>query len=84
MAEVFRHPGHVTTDRTLLRDLQRSLKARGFDAGTTFGDFVEAVKRAGIRDNDPLGSIEYGVSQTPTGRIVVDHTDDGIEIREVR
>lgn len=53
-------------------------------ANRIFGEFKRACEQLGIRDDDPLGSIEYGVSQYSTGYIRKDVDDDGaVEIREV-
>jgi len=63
--------------------LDASLYARqGIPAGTSIGDFVEALLQCG-RDQ-PLASIEYGISSWGTGRLIVDVTEQGIEIRESR
>ncbi len=49
----------------------------------TFGEFVKAARDLGIRDSDPLASIEYGISGTGTGYIRSERDDDGaLEIRE--
>lgn len=73
----------LTTNRTIAQALRESLRLRGAAAGQTFGDFIEACRALGIRDGDPLGSIEYGVAQMGTGRIVFEVNEDGVEIREV-
>lgn len=73
----------ITTDRTLRDDLWRSLVARGHDAGRTFGSFITACRAAGVRDETPLDSIEYGIKQAGSGRILVDFEDDAASIGEV-
>lgn len=52
----------------------------------TVGDFINALHELGIRDSDPLASIEYGVAALPsTGWIEAERDEHGgIEIREVR
>jgi hypothetical protein len=77
----------MTTNETVARDLARSLEARlnGTEAGSTFGDFILACRQLGIRDSDPLGSIEYGIAQIGTGRVITDRDEFGaVEIREAR
>lgn len=75
----------VTTNGTILRDLQASLRQRGYQAlPGTVGDFIGALQALGVTLNDEIGSIEVGVSATGTGRIVVERDEHGfIEIREV-
>lgn len=76
----------ITTNRTIGADLHRSMELRGWPAGTTWGDFVDAVERSGVRRNDPLGAIEYGNAVTGSGRLVIDRDTDvvGVVIREAR
>jgi len=73
----------VTTDGTIADDLRASIQQRGFYAGVTFGDFVAACKAAGMTKHTELASIEYGIAQYGSGRIRVEQTDDGVEVREV-
>lgn len=79
------HPGHVTTNRSTSADLKASLIARGgaVGMGLTFGDFIDACRRLGIKDSDALSSIEIGISQFGGGYITRDPDADGVEIREV-
>ncbi len=73
----------VTTNDTILADLEKSLRARtGVPAGLTWGDFQHAMRLLGVKDSDTLSSIEFGISQYGTDHIVrEDH--DGVEIREI-
>jgi len=81
--EVF--PPKGTTNRTIVRDLQASLVARrGVPAGTTVGDFKDALRQLGVTDDMPLSSIEYGVSQWGNGSLTLDTDESGVEIREGR
>ena len=51
--------------------------------GQTWASFKAAVERGLlVRDDDALASIEYGVRQGGSGRLVRDDAPDGIEIRE--
>lgn len=78
------HPGHVTTNRSTRADLKASLIARGgaVPMGLTFGDFIHACRRLGIKDTDPLSGIEVGMG-TNGGYITRDPDAPGVEIREV-
>lgn len=62
-----------------------SLRAqRGVPAGTTWGDFVAAMAALGVAQGDTISSLEYGISQVGSGRLVLDRDDSGaVEIREV-
>jgi hypothetical protein len=88
VGEVITHPSSApggTTNQTIASDLRASLAMRcGFVAGSTWGDFKAAMARAGITDDMPLASIEYGIRRQSTGRITVDVDEGGIEIREAR
>lgn len=87
---IVNHPSsadrHVTTNRTIGRDLRASLAARtGVRAGCTWGDFTRAVEGLGVRENDQLASIEYGVAQDGNGLLLMDTDDAGcVDIREGR
>lgn len=75
----------VTTNDTIVADLRASLIARGVDAGSTVGDFIAALRQAGIRECDALASIEFGVGQYGMRRIVFERDgNDAVEVREVR
>ena len=52
-------------------------------AGVTWGHFKQAVERLGVTDGQPLASIEFGVAQLGSGRIVAEVARDGVEIREL-
>jgi len=85
-AAIVQHPSSQpgTTNRTIVQDLMASLTARrGVPGGTTVGDFVHALVGAVPLDL-PLASIEWGVSQLGNGRLVIDTSPDGVEIREGR
>jgi hypothetical protein len=64
-------------------DLRRSLLARAVNAGETWGEFVAAVERLGVRPDDLVTSIEFGVAHGGSRCIVRQFGDDGIEIVEV-
>jgi hypothetical protein len=52
-------------------------------AGWTFGSFVDACRRLGLRDNDPLSGIEFGVVQAGSRCLVMSQEDEhGWSIRE--
>lgn len=54
-------------------------------ANQTVLDFFSALFRLGVRLEDRLGSIEYGISQCPSGHVCVERDEQGrIEVREVR
>jgi hypothetical protein len=70
--------GTVTPIR---EQLTASLIARnGIPAGQTVGSFIEALRAFG--EDTPLASVEFGISQWGNGRLVVDVTPQGLEIRE--
>ena len=74
----------ITTDATLDRDLRASLALReGVPVGNTWASFKAAMAVLGVTDADRVASIEFGVSQLGTSRIVRDDEPDGIVIREV-
>jgi hypothetical protein len=51
---------------------------------TTWRDFKHAMQLLGVKDTDPLASIEYGVSADGVGAIKAERDEQGaIEIREV-
>lgn len=53
-------------------------------ANRTVGEFKRALELLGVKDSDPLASIEYGVSQYGSGYVRLERDEDGaIEIREV-
>ena len=52
-------------------------------AGHTFGSFVEACRKLGITDEMELASVEYGIAQLASGRLVAEVGPDGIEVREI-
>ncbi len=73
----------ATTNDTIAADLRATLQQRrGFYAGVTFGDFIAACKAAGMSTHTDLASIEFGIAQYGSGRIRVDFTDKGAEVRE--
>ena len=53
---------------------------RGVPAGNTVGSFIDALRTFG--EDTRLASIEFGIALGGNGRLVVDMTDEGIEIRE--
>lgn len=64
-------------------DLVASLNARRAIVGLTWGSFKAAVEEGlGIRDDDLLASVEYGIKAWRSGHLVRDTEIDGIEIRE--
>lgn len=73
----------VTTN--IAEDCRAILKLRGWPMGTTLNDFYLACIDAGMPPDAPLASIEVGISQFPTGRILVEQDEHGAyEIREAR
>lgn len=68
-------------DSQTMRALKASLIDRGVavQAGQTFGDFIEAARKLGFKDSDPLGSIEYGIKAYATGH-VIRQDDDILEL----
>jgi len=55
-------------------------------AGRTVGDFIKALRELGVRDDDVLSSIEYGIGRTrfSTGYIHAERDENGDwEFREV-
>jgi hypothetical protein len=74
----------LTTDATLARDLRASLALRdGVPVGNTWASFKAAMEVLGVGDEDRVASIEFGVAQLGSSRIVRDDEADGIVIREV-
>lgn len=69
----------------IARDLKASLIARGAakPVGSTWGSFKSAVEALGVRDDDTLACIEYGVRYAGSSYIVRDEDEDGIEVREI-
>lgn len=54
-------------------------------ANRTLGEFIDAVVSLGVRLDEPLASIEFGVSLWGSGYVQVHRGEDGtVEIREVR
>lgn len=54
-------------------------------ANQTLGDFIDALVKLGAKLSDPLGSIEYGVSQFSSGYVEIERDEHGAwEVREVR
>jgi hypothetical protein len=74
----------ITTAADLMTDLRDSIRARGWDAGVTLAQFYDACLKAGATPQTPLRSIEYGVCQGGTGRIVIEFEDEGIDVKEIR
>jgi hypothetical protein len=75
--------GFITTDDTLKRDLRASMAAH--TAIATVGDFLNALMAVhGLTLDTPLASIEFGVAATGNGKLTIDETDAGVEIREGR
>lgn len=75
----------ITTKERIAEDLRRSLQLRGVDIGSTFGELLLALRRLGIRDADPIASIEVGIGQAPSGRIVAELDDAGAwEVKEAK
>lgn len=66
-------------------DLRAVLQQRGAVAGNTWGSFKEAMAALGVKDDMLLASIEYGVAQDGSGRIVAEVDPDlgELEVREV-
>ena len=53
--------------------------------GRTWGDLKRAIELLGVRDDDALASIEYGVIWHRSGLIALERDEHGsAEIREVR
>lgn len=75
----------AAADSQTMRALKASLIDRGFakPAGMTWGDFKHAMDCLGVKDSDPLSSIEHGVMAMGTGYIVKEDNGDGIEVREI-
>ena len=75
---------HPTTNQTIRADLERSLKARGgVPAGMTWGSFQAAMEQLGVKADDYIGSIEYGVAMSGTGYLVRSD-DDAIGLVDIR
>lgn len=66
-------------------DLAAVLRTRGAVAGNTWGSFKAAMEALGVKDDMLLASIEFGVAQDGTGRIVAEIDPDlgELEVREV-
>ena len=75
---------HITTNETMRDDLTRSLLRNGRAyAGFTWGEFQRAMEAFGVRSDDKLASIEFGISQMGSGWLTFDRDEDGaVEIRE--
>ena len=73
-----------TTD--IKRTLRTTLQVReGVGAGVTWRDFMLAMTRLGVKPDDWVASIEYGVAQGGTNVLTRDEDEHGgIEIREKR
>lgn len=71
----------AAADSQTMRALKASLIDRGVavPVGTTFGDFIEAARKLGFKDSDPLGSIEVGIKAYATGHILK-QDDDILEL----
>ena len=75
--------GYGTTNRTIARDLTASLTAReGVPGGHTLGEYKAALSALGLTDDTRIASIEWGISQSGNGRVILDVTSEGIELRE--
>lgn len=72
-------------DSQTMRSLKASLIDRGVakPAGTTWGDFQGAMRDLGVKDSDPLSSIEHGVAAMGSGYLVKEDHGDGVEVREL-
>jgi hypothetical protein len=78
-------PPGVTTNVTIVRDLERSLDARGVGLPNrcTVDDFVRAILALGIGGGEELAAIEWHIASTGNGRLCVERDDDGaVTIRE--
>lgn len=86
MTLILAHSGPPVTDHEpTIQELADRLKSRtGVDAGTTWAEFVEAVERLGVRPEDNIASIEWGIAATGSGLLTVDEDELGFkDIREV-
>jgi hypothetical protein len=77
-------PGHQVVAHA--RCIHRSLAARvALPNAPTWGDLVRAVADLGVREDEPLAAIEWGVTSTGSGRLCVEREDDGaVVLRERR
>ena len=72
----------ITTDDTLTDDLLASLRLHGVKAGRTVAEFFGALSALGLRPDDVLGSVEYGIASDGNGRLVIEDNGNGWEVRE--
>lgn len=54
----------------------------GVPVGVTWKGFCDAMRVLGVKDDDRIACIEFGVRQGAMGRIIREDAPDGIEIRE--
>ena len=82
MGEIVQHHPRAAAS-AIERDLQHSLTLRrGAAGGTTLAEWLDALLSLGVSLDMPLASIEWGVSRYGNGRVTVDTSEDGLELRE--
>lgn len=78
------HLGHRWTGSPMVVRRLRAALGSPY-AGDTWGDFMRAMAEAGVRPNDVIGSIEFGVALRATGRLCIERdANDAIDVREAR
>jgi hypothetical protein len=87
-AQVIRMQPRVTTNNTIMADLQHTLTLRQrhcVDCDGTVGGFIRAIRALGITDDMDLGGIEFGQSANGNGQVTAELDAYGLlEIREGR
>lgn len=73
----------ITTDDTLTEDLRASLRERGVVWDRTVAGLFAAISAFGYTPGDRLGSVEVGIAQHGSGRIIAESVDGEIEVREL-
>ena len=84
MSRLLWYPPKVTTPSRIVPNLQAVLRERGVPIQSfTPGHVMDALLSLGIGLNDEIASIEIGVAENGTGRIVAERDAQGRwEIRE--
>ena len=79
-------PDDVRIGMTLANGVIHATTTRSTAYGKrTVGEFFAALYRLGVSVDDELSSIEYGISQYPTGMVCVERDEQGrVEVREMR
>lgn len=75
---------HVTTN--IAADCRKVLRLRTpqfVGCAPTLGEFIEALRRLGLRDDDVISSIEFGVSAAGSASVMADTNEHGhFDIKE--